>query len=206
MLEQCILPVFETDERQSIGGQCFIVGDYLITAAHVIELTNKPYIKMGHDIFLKKEEALAYSYTPMVNRLEDYEDYAIFHLSNAPTSILQFSEMGRDNKLLCNYHRKESQENILINENNIFSFIERSHMIPNTKTCLLTSLAILDAVISPRLFQCKVSPILEKGDSGCPIFTTDNQVLGFLIGAKKENPSIHIFHSATFIKNLIKHE
>ena len=203
MLNQWILPVFETDERQSIGGQCFLVGDYLITAAHVIEQTNKPYIKMGHDIFLKKEEAIAYSYTPMVNRLEDYEDYAIFHLSNEPKSILRFSKMERDYKLLCNYHRKEPQKNILITEKNIFSSIEKSQIISNTETCFLTSSAALVNVISQKLFQCKVSPILEKGDSGCPILTTDNQVIGFLIGARKENPDMHIFQSATFIQNLI---
>lgn len=204
MFEQWIFPIYETDERESISGQCFLVGDYLFTAAHVIEQTKRPHVKMERDIFLNKEDAIAYSYTPIINRLEDYEDYAIFHLSNELQSLFQLSEIGKECKLSCNYHRKELQENVIINQKYIFSSIEKSLTYTNSKICFLTSSATFDCVISPKLFQCKVSPKLDNGDSGCPIFTTDNQVIGFLIGARKENPDIHIFQNATYIKKIIE--
>ena len=206
--EQWILPVFyekdEQGERDTIGGQSFVVGTCLITAAHVIVDAYRPYIILaGERLYLMKENTIAYSFTPNTDNLGDYEDYAIFLLSNELKSPLSFSKIENKSNWLCKYRRKVQHENMEICESNIFSTKAKKQK-SYVKTHLFTSLATFDNIISPKLFQCKVSPVLAKGDSGCPIVTTDNQIIGFLIGAREENLDIHLFQSAAFIKKILE--
>ena len=207
MLEQWILPVFykkdEQGEKDTIGGQCFLVNNFLVTAAHVInDDWKEPYIQFGEkNIPLKKEDAIAYSYTPIIENLGDYEDFAIFPLHFEIKSPLIFSEIEIESNLLCYYCHKDQQEKIDIYDNTIFSIIEKPQT--SNEIHIFTSLATFDNIISQKLFLCKVSPILAEGDSGCPILTTDNKVLGLLIGVRKEDIYIHVFQSAAYIKKIL---
>ena len=66
----------------------------------------------------------------------------------------------------------------------------------------LCSYAKLDAVLSSKLFQCEISPVLSEGDSGCPIMINNN-VVGILLGAFTQNINIHLFQSAAYIKKIL---
>ena len=186
MLEQWILPIFykkdEQGEKNTLAGQCVWVNNYLITAAHVVDkINNEPYVILrGEELSLVKEEAIAYSYTPQINKLEDYEDYAIFHVINKLHSPLHLSEIISNNNMTCFYNKKH-----LTNEMRF-----------------LCSYAKLDAVLSSKLFQCEISPVLSEGDSGCPIMINNN-VVGILLGAFTQNINIHLFQGAAYIKKIL---
>lgn len=186
MFEQWILPIFykkdEQGEKNTLAGQCVWVNNYLITAAHVVDkINNEPYVRLrGEELSLVKEEAIAYSYTPQINKLEDYEDYAIFHVINKLHSPLHLSEIISNNNMTCFYNKKH-----LTNEMRF-----------------LCSYAKLDAVLSSKLFQCEISPVLSEGDSGCPIMINNN-VVGILLGALNQNRNIHLFQSAAYIKKIL---
>ena len=92
-------------------GNGFFVGDYFVTAAHVISAVNFPFIKMnGQEFFLKQTDAIVWRIMSENPKEEDYEntdnaDVAIFHFPNAG-SPLQFSEKLPEPStiLSCNYY------------------------------------------------------------------------------------------------------
>jgi hypothetical protein len=208
MFEQWILPIFykkdEQGEKNTLAGQCVWVNNYLITAAHVVDkINNEPYVRLrGEELSLVKEEAIAYSYTPQINKLEDYEDYAIFHVINKLHSPLHLSEIISNNNMTCFYNKKQQRQEICdTKRGSIWETLDQEPILTNEMRFLCSS-AKLDAVLSSKLFQCEISPVLSEGDSGCPIMINNN-VVGILLGAFTQNINIHLFQSAAYIKKIL---
>ena len=190
MLEQWILPVFNRANENSKCGQCFIVGSYLITAAHVIykddEYINAYAVFKSHPINLHREKALLYEHSHTIDG--NYHDYAIFALpeiSDSPLHLETITDKKED--LTCFYQRYVKSGN-----GSIWN-------VPNLE--LMTSRARLHEQYSDCLFDCEVNPMLIKGDSGCPIVDKENNVVGMLVAG--DDKSICAFQSAAFIKNII---
>lgn len=183
ILEQWILPVFyekdEQGERDTIGGQCFVIGSLLITAAHVIENSYKPYVNIGDEKrYLTKENALVCKY----NKRED-EDYIVFHFYGEK-SPLQFATIKKTSQgLICRYYRKQEKQVVL-----------------------LQSFAKISPISTEKAFVCEVNPMLYEGDSGCPIINANNEVIGMLVGSTEDRACSHIcaFQNAAYIKKIIE--
>jgi len=184
MLEKCILPVFETDERQSIGGQCFMVGDYLITASHVVEKLYRPYVMCdGHRFYLTKDNAIVYSN----NKSED-EDIAIFSMQGVNSPLFFKEPLTSELALTCYSISKADPQTCRL---------EFKHY----NVCILS-------IVSNKAIICEVSPMLCEHDSGCPIVTENYEVIGMLVGGVGDAPCNNIcgFQSAAFIKDLINQQ
>ena len=198
MLEQWILPVYD-ETGGDICGQCFIIGSYIITAAHVVECAKEPYVNIshtiGHDlrIYLRREKAFVYVSNCSNN--EKLEDCAIYTLPTETESPLQLTDISTiDKDLNCYY----VEENIETTTSKIGVF---SHSYSKQLNC---STVQHKEILSDRVFVCNVIPMLKKGHSGCPIMTKDCKVVGFLHGGNDINTCV--FQSAAFIKALINHE
>lgn len=179
MVEHWIWPIHNTDERQSIIGQCFVVGSHLITAAHVIEESYRPYVYIGDEKrYLTKENAFVCKH----NKYED-EDYIVFHFQGkiSPLQIAAIEKTSQ--RLICRYCRKQEK-----------------------KVVLLQSSAQIVPILNEKAFVCEVTPMLREGDSGCPIVNANNEVVGMLVGSTEDSVCSHIcaFQSATYIKKIIQ--
>lgn len=190
MLEQWILPVFNRANHHTTCGQCFIVGSYLITAAHVIykddEYVDAYVVIENNPIYLHREQALLYELSHTID--ENYHDYAVFALPEVSNSPLHLKSIT-DNRdcLTCFYQRCVKSGN-----GSIWN-------VPNSE--LMTSRTQFHTQYSDYLFDCEVNPMLIKGDSGCPIVDKENNVVGMLVAG--DDKSICAFQSAAFIKNII---
>ena len=180
-MEDCVLKVYYEDIHvgKSVGGQCFIVESFLITAAHIIDDLTEPYVIIdGEKVQLWKEKALHYK--RIISESDNViVDCAIFALPIAHMSTLRLREAIKDGEnLKCFYN---------------------SHM-----EC--RALDVSDAKVvsqANQFFICSVNPMLYKGCSGCPIMANENEVVGMLIGGDDNN--LCVFQSAAFIKHLISH-
>ncbi len=190
MLEQWILPVFNRANNDTKRGQCFIVGSYLITAAHVIYKEDEfidAYVVLNNvPMNLHREQALIYEFNPKIE--ENYHDYAVFSLPEVSDSPFHLKSLNDDKECLtCFYHRYVKLEN-----GSIFD-------VPHLE--LMTSRARFHKQYSNYLFDCEVNPMLIKGDSGCPIIDNENNIVGMLVAG--DDKSICAFQSAAFIKNIL---
>ena len=190
MLEQWILPVFNRANENSKCGQCFIVGSYLITAAHVIykddEYINAYAVFKSHPINLHREQALLYEHSHTIDG--NYHDCAIFVLpevSDSPLHLKYITDTKDDLTCLCQRYAK-------LENGGIFD-------IPHLE--LMTSRARFHKQYSDYLFDCEVNPMLIKGDSGCPIVDKENNVVGMLVAG--DDKSICAFQSAAYIKKIL---
>lgn len=187
MLEQWILPVYDRANNNAKRGQCFIVGSYLITAAHVIYLQDEfidAYVVLKNiPISLHREQALLYEHSPQID--ENYHDYAVFALPQVSKSPLQLKSISDDEECLTCFYKR----NVKLEEGSV------PHL------ALMTSEAKLNRLYSDNLFLCNVNPMLIKGDSGCPIVDKENNVVGMLVAG--DDKSICAFQSAVFIKNIL---
>ena len=190
MLEQWILPVFNRANHHTTCGQCFIVGSYLITAAHVIykddEYVDAYVVIENNPIYLHREQALLYELSHTID--ENYHDYAVFALpevSNSPLHLKSITDTKDDLTCLCQRYAK-------LENGGIFD-------IPHLE--LMTSRARFHKQYSDYLFDCEVNPMLIKGDSGCPIVDKENNVVGMLVAG--DDKSICAFQNANYILNQI---
>lgn len=79
-----ILPIFD-GAADSIGGQSFVVGNHLITAAHVISILESPYILLhGKKFGLLREVATCIKHDPSNNI-----DCAIYTLPGYKALVLR---------------------------------------------------------------------------------------------------------------------
>lgn len=181
-MEDCILKVYYKDKHvgESVGGQCFIIDSYLITAAHVLDELTEPYVLIdGEKMKLYKRNALRY--IRKISKSDNIiEDCAIFALSKVHMTTLHLKNAITDaNNLKCFYNTHVGSRNLAISDAKVVS--QAKHF-----------------------FLCNVSPMLYKACSGCPVVENGKEVVGMLIGGDDVNTCV--FQSSTFIQNLINHE
>lgn len=177
-MNDCILKVYYDDKYagRSVGGQCFVIGSYLITAAHVIDELIEPYVLIdGQNVQLRKENSL--HYVRKISKSDNIiEDCAIFALSKEYKTLHLKSAITVGDKLKCFYNTHV--ESRILNVSNAKVVNKAKHF-----------------------FLSNVSPMLYKACSGCPIIANGNQVVGMLVGG--DDKSICVFQSAAFIENII---
>ena len=199
-----IYPIFSREEVGSAGlskdviadirsvidticGNGFFVGDYFVTAAHVISAVNYPFIKMnGQEITLKQTDAIVWRIMSEDPKEEEYRntnnaDVAIFHVPNVG-SPLQFSEKLPEPStiLSCNYHCHSK-------------FCESQGVVGDKDFFL------------GNFFGCQMSPIhpTEGGSSGSPLIK-DDIVYGILHAGDTSDTSICVFSSAAYALHLLR--
>ena len=182
MLEQWILPVFDTNTG-CVSGQCFIIDSYLITAAHIVIDLSQPYVCIGENKYeLNSKNA---SYVKYLKK-ED-EDCAIFRLPYTYQSPLQLADkIDISQEMNCYYVRERSEDSIM-----------RQLKVSNVQQI---------SVLSDKAILCHINPMLYEGDSGCPIITANNEVVGMLAGSTEDSSCSHIcaFQSAVYVKKIIE--
>lgn len=171
----------------TLCGNGFFVGNYFVTAAHVISAVNFPFIKVnGQEFFLKQTDAIVWRIMSENPKEEDFEntdnaDVAIFHFPNAG-SPLQFSEKLPEPStiLACNYYYHSN-------------FCESYGEVGDKEFFL------------GNFFGCRMTPIhpTEGGSSGSPLIK-DDIVYGILHAGNKSDTSICVFSSAAHALHLLR--
>lgn len=174
-----IIPIFD-GATDSIGGQSFVVGNHLITAAHVIGMLESPYVLLnGKKFGLLREEATCIKHDPSNNI-----DCAIYTLPAYVSSPLQMGdiETAKD-KLKCLY-------------------VGYHHSSNGSVELQLKSSDAHYLGIEGNAFVCNVEPMLKDGCSGCPIISDESQVVGMLVGG--DDHSMCGFQRGQYITHLMK--
>ena len=176
-----------SDIIDTLCGNGFFVGDYFVTAAHVISAVTFPFIKMnGQEFSLKQTDAIVWRIMSENTKEEEYRntdnaDVAIFHFLNAG-SPLQFSEKLPEPStiLSCNYYYHSN-------------FCESQGEVGDKDFFL------------GNFFGCRMTPIhpTEGGSSGSPLIK-DDIVYGILHGGNKSDTSICVFSSAAHAFHLLR--
>ncbi len=171
----------------TLCGNGFFVGDYFVTAAHVISAVNFPLIKMnGQEFFLKQTDAIVWRIMSENPKEEDFEntdnaDVAIFHFPNAG-SPLQFSDKLPEPSIIlsCNYYYHSN-------------FCKSQGEVGDKDFFL------------GNFFGCRMTPIhpTEGGSSGSPLIK-DDIVYGILHAGNKSDTSICVFSSAAYALHLLR--
>lgn len=171
----------------TLCGNGFFVGNYFVTAAHVISAVNFPFIKVNdQEFFLKQTDAIVWRIMSENPKEEDFEntdnaDVAIFHFPNAG-SPLQFSEKLPEPStiLSCNYYYHSN-------------FCESYGEVGDKEFFL------------GNFFGCRMTPIhpTEGGSSGSPLIK-DDIVYGILHAGNKSDTSICVFSSAAHALHLLR--
>lgn len=171
----------------TLCGNGFFVGDYFVTAAHVISAVKFPFIKMnGQEFFLKQTDAIVWrkmSENPKGEEFEntDNADVAIFHFPNADSPLQLSEKLPEPSTILsCNYH--------------YHSKLCESQGVVGDKDCFLGN-----------FFGCRMTPIhpIEGGSSGSPLIK-DNIVYGILHAGDTSDTSICVFSSAAHALHLLR--
>lgn len=168
-------------------GNGFFVGDYFVTAAHVIAEANAPYINVNdQEIPLEQANAIIWQIMPMDSKEEEYADtdnadVAIFHVPNADSPLQLSEKLPEPSTILyCNYH--------------YHSKLCESQGVVGDKDCFLGN-----------FFGCRMTPIhpIEGGSSGSPLIK-DNIVYGILHAGDTSDTSICVFSSAAHALSLLR--
>lgn len=175
--------------EETIGGNGFFVGDFLVTAAHVITDTRSPFIIWREKrINLKKEDAILWMTTPcdkegMVSGHDqaDNADIAIFKIEDTNSPLYLADTLPDYGDQMVNYHHRKN------------SFIQ-SQAVVGDKDYFLGN-----------FFGCTMTPAhpTTGGSSGSPLLK-GNAVYGILHAGNKKNPSICIFSSAEYALRMLR--
>ena len=158
--DKYIVPIFNLDNTDGIG---FFVGNYFVTAGHVV-LTGSPFIFFkGKQYWLEKEKALLLKTLGSESTFENGLDIAVFYIE-AIDSPLGFSNIpvsvGTELTSRCSF-RHYSEE---------FGEAWSVECIPGRLSEDLGN-----------FFKCDLTKILHEGSSGSPIFL-DDKIVGVLCG------------------------
>lgn len=192
-----IVPVFQKIERQgdnevlfsnSFVGNGFFIKDYFITAAHVIEEARQAYIKFGiEEILLCRKDAVIWRSISTENNEEyanpDSGDIAVFRVEGVNSPLMLSDGLPDMGEMLysCYYYQN--------------NWHNAKGLVGNDKDWF-----------NGNFFGWKtdadtIHPT-EGGSSGSPLFK-NNIVYGVLHAGNKEDPSICVFISASFVKKLL---
>ena len=171
----------------TLCGNGFFVGEYFVTAAHVVAEAHAPYINVNdQEISLDQTNAIIWQIMPMGSTEEEYADtdnadVAIFHVPNADSPLQLSEKLPEPSTILsCNYH--------------CHSKLCESQGVVGDKDCFLGN-----------FFGCRMTPIhpIEGGSSGSPLIK-DNIVYGILHAGHKSDNSICVFFSAVHALHLLR--
>lgn len=170
-ISKWILPVYSGTDHYE--GRSFIVGSYLVTAAHVIIDLPLPYVSLENEKYeLKSENAILVLYNRSLN-----EDCAIFKLPQTYQSPFQLADIiPQEQEILTCYYIKQQNRCISASTAKVFHTEEKA-------------------------FMCYMDSMLCEGDSGSPILNAKNEIVGMLVAG--DDKSICAFQSATFIIDLL---
>lgn len=181
--DKYIVPIFNLDNTDGIG---FFVGNYFVTAGHVV-LTGSPFIFFkGKQYWLEKEKALLLKTLESESTFENGLDIAVFYIE-AIDSPLEFSNIpvsvGTELTSRCSF-RHYSEE---------FGEAWSIERIPGRVSHEMGN-----------FFKCDLSRTLHEGSSGSPILL-DDKVIGILCGNFPEDPENRILYmKASAITHLLK--
>lgn len=181
--DKYIVPIFNLDNTEGIG---FFVGNYFVTAGHVV-LTGSPFIFFkGKQYWLEKEKALLLKTLESESTFENGLDIAVFYIE-AIDSPLEFSNIpvsvGTELTSRCSF-RHYSEE---------FGEAWSIERIPGRVSHEMGN-----------FFKCDLSRTLHEGSSGSPILL-DDKVIGILCGNYPEDPENRILYmKASAITHLLE--
>lgn len=181
--DKYIVPIFNLDNTDGIG---FFVGNYFVTAGHVV-LTGSPFIFFkGKQYWLEKEKALLLKTLESESTFENGLDIAVFYIE-AIDSPLEFSNIpvsvGTELTSRCSF-RHYSEE---------FGEAWSIERIPGRVSHEMGN-----------FFKCDLSRTLHEGSSGSPILL-DDKVIGILCGNFPEDPENRILYmKASAITHLLE--
>ncbi len=181
--DKYIVPIFNLDNTGGIG---FFVGNYFVTAGHVV-LTGNPFIFFkGKQYWLEKEKALLLKTLESESTFENGLDIAVFYIE-AIDSPLEFSNIlvsvGTELTSRCSF-RHYSEE---------FGEAWSIERIPGRVSHEMGN-----------FFKCDLSRTLHEGSSGSPILL-DDKVIGILCGNFPEDPENRILYmKASAITHLLE--
>lgn len=181
--DKYIVPIFNLDNTDGIG---FFVGNYFVTAGHVV-LTGSPFIFLkGKQYWLEKEKALLLKTLESESTFENGLDIAVFYIE-AIDSPLEFSNIpvsvGTELTSRCSF-RHYSEE---------FGEAWSIERIPGRVSHEMGN-----------FFKCDLSRTLHEGSSGSPILL-DDKVIGILCGNFPEDPENRILYmKASAITHLLE--
>lgn len=181
--DKYIVPIFNLDNTEGIG---FFVGNYFVTAGHVV-LTGSPFIFFkGKQYWLEKEKALLLKTLESESTFENGLDIAVFYIE-AIDSPLEFSNIpvsvGTELTSRCSF-RHYSEE---------FGEAWSIERIPGRVSHEMGN-----------FFKCDLSRTLHEGSSGSPILL-DDKVIGILCGNFPEDPENRILYmKASAITHLLE--
>lgn len=192
-LEKYIYPIKSSDTY----GNGVLVGNYFITAAHVIEEAQKAYVTIeGKRYELTNESAFVFK-TDNENRYDGY-DIAIFKFDDIEPSPLVLSDIMPSENIeltsICYNHTSIgaiSKSNFSLSKN-----VE--------KWVLVRDVGRIIAQYG-NYIECQLNGELKEGNSGCPILY-ENSVVGILNGDKDNKTSSEtvLFLSSQAIISLLK--
>ena len=167
-----------------------LVGDLLVTAAHVVNECDSRLFIGGKKICLRKEEALLLKY----KQVEDGADVAVFRLSGYKSPI-EFDDSLPEKDMLLE---------CLSLEYNVEGGLRMGRVTLNKSEKpyrLLQCQATIEE-IAGNFFQCKTSVVLKPGSSGSPVFR-NGKLFGILHGGR-EGTDLCVFQSSSSILSLIR--
>lgn len=171
-IDKYIVPIFNTNNSEGVG---FFVGDYLITAGHVI-CAGQPFIVMnGKKHFLVTTDALLLRTPNDESTYDDGMDIAVFSFEGMK-SPLTFSStcinVGAHltSRSMFRHYSEEFGDALSVEE---------------------TSGQVIE--VMGNFFKCDLERILREGSSGSPIFS-DNEVVGILYGNDRKDPENRILY------------
>ena len=192
-IESFVVPIM----GQAQQGCGFFVGNYFITAGHVLEESKLPLsiIYDGKQILLNESTAIEVNYSKELTGDESETDFALFALNgiNSPLKLADYKpSIGQE--LRCFTYDTVVYKDETPNIPAIFA--NREEIV--TVDCK----AVVREEALGNFFACDINSILKKGNSGCPVIDSDNNVVGILRGGT-HLPECCIFQYAYVIKALI---
>lgn len=193
-IEIFIVPII----GQAQQGCGFFVGNYFITAGHVIEENNCPLFVYfeGKEFILDKTKAVKICYSKELTTDENTSDFAVFEFNDisSPLELADYEPVAGQELRFITY------DTVVVNNDNpdlpaIFSTSDRIEKV--------ISSAIVREEKQGKFFACDTKSILKKGNSGSPLLDSNNRVVGILRGGTYI-PECCIFQNAKSIRNAIQ--
>lgn len=182
---------------QAQQGCGFFVGNFFITAGHVITESGMPLsVKYeGRDFILDKSKAIKICYSKELTADDDVADFAVFAVDGVNSPLR-----------LASYKPSQGQELCCITYDTIVTKDETSGL-PEI-FCVKDSIERVVATANVRketlgnFFACDTNPILKRGNSGSPLLDAENRVVGILRGGT-HIPQCCIFQYVEIVKDLV---
>ena len=193
MYEKYVVPIM----GQAQQGCGFFVGNYFITAGHVIEGCESPlFVWLEGKVFvLDKSKAIKVCYSPKMTGNGFEADFAIFAVDgvNSPLEFADYQPTQRQ-ELCCITYDTVVTRNETPGIPAIFAVNE--DIVRN-----VTSAVVREETLG-NFFACNTLSILKKGNSGSPLLDANNRVVGILRGGTYI-PECCIFQYIQIVKELI---